>query len=96
MGDVKLYMTVKEAAKLLGLSKSRLEQFIRGKPGKDGKPDIPPILTVAALVGAVRLVLRKDVEALRPRVRGVPGRPPSNGKPVRRQPPRRKQGKGQP
>lgn len=60
-------ITVAEAAKELGLSKSRLEQFIG-----DGK------LSVAAVVGNLRLVRRKDVAALKPFVRGKAGRPPNS------------------
>lgn len=67
MGDLSEYRTVAEAAADLGLSKSRVEQFVR-----DGR------LAVAVVVGGMRLVRKKDVAALK-RVPRPPGKPKRKG-----------------
>ena len=79
MGDIADYLTVAQAADALGLSKSRVEQFIR-----DGR------LAVATTMGSVRLLLRTDVAALKPSVRGKPGRPPKSPPPAPKKPRGRK------
>jgi hypothetical protein len=61
--------SVAEAAAELGLSKSRINQFIA-----DGR------LEVVVAVG-VRAVRRVDVAAIRPSVRGKAGRPPKTAPP---------------
>ena len=60
------YLTLAEAARELGLSKSRVEQFVR-----TGR------LAVAASVGKVRLVRRTDVATLKATPRPS-GRPPNS------------------
>ena len=77
MGDIAEYFTVAQAAAELGLSKSRVEQFIRA-----GK------LRVAGLMGSVRIVLRSDVASLKSGVRGKAGRPPKSPPPAPPQPPK--------
>lgn len=81
MGDVNEYMTALEAARELGLSKSRIDQFIR-----DGR------LKVAVLVGTVRLLSRADVAAVKaiPRVEGRKPKPPADPLPAKG----RRKGKG--
>jgi excisionase family DNA binding protein len=73
MGDISEYVTVAQAADLLGLSKSRVEQYIRSGS-----------LAVASIVGNVRLLRRADVELMQSKVRGKAGRPP---KPAAEKPP---------
>ena len=63
MGDIKSYVTVKGAAKSLGLSKSRIEQYVR-----DGRLRVAYVLD-----DGTRLLLRSEVAKLK--VRPGPGAP---------------------
>jgi excisionase family DNA binding protein len=62
MGDINEYMTTREAAEALGLSKARIDQFVR-----TGR-------LTAVTVGNARLILRAEVEAMQKEPR-PPGRP---------------------
>lgn len=73
--DLSLYMTVAEAAAELKLSKSRIGQFI-----KDGK------LLVRGELGQMRLLLKSEVRAFKPQVRGKAGRPHAAPAPSARKP----------
>lgn len=70
--------SVAEAAVILGVSKSRVEQFIRRG-----------LLNVVSTVG-VRGLLRSDVASLKSGVRGKAGRPPKSPPPA---PPKPRKGK---
>lgn len=62
MGDISEYVTSREAADLLGLSKARVDQFVR-KGRLSG-----------VMVGNTRLIPRAEVEAMKKTPR-PPGRP---------------------
>lgn len=76
MGDLADYMTLLEAAGELGLSKSRVEQYVR-----DGR------LTATTFAGR-KLVLRRQVAEVKkqPKLRGRPkkGEPPPEPAPRRK------------
>ena len=77
MADITLYVTIRQAAEILDLSKSRVEQFIRG-----GR--IP-----AVDVGEIKLLLRTDVEEFKKLPRGK-GRPKEGEEPTAVKPRKRK------
>lgn len=62
MGKLSQYVTTRQAAELLGLSKARIDQFCRSGRLR------------SELVGTVRLIRRADAEAFakKPRPRGRP------------------------
>jgi len=65
-------MSVKEAADYLGVTKPRVDQFIKDKR-----------LTVAEVAGGIRFLLRADVEAFKDRPRMKRGPKPKTPKPGR-------------
>jgi excisionase family DNA binding protein len=65
MGDITEYVTTAQAAALLGVSKSRVDQFCR-----DGR--LPFVL-----VGTARAILRADVETFAGAPRQKRGRKPA-------------------
>lgn len=66
MADINQYMTSREAAAELDVSKSRIDQFVR-----DGR-------LTSVMMGIARLIPRAEVAALKKLPRAA-GRPKSNG-----------------
>ncbi len=69
MGNINDYMTSREAATELGLSKSRVDQYVR-----DGR-------LTAVMVGNARLIPRAEVAALKKLPRAA-GRPKAEQRPT--------------